>query len=440
MSAPNQTNGADASKTIEQYQDGANAAQTTVSVFKSLDEIVGSPVSKFFTSRKTKQDMAIYLSEWIDYLYDPKRDLYYTPILNAQKFRNHMDRYDGCFRPVGQCRSTAPWAQLLQALAITPKNNVLSRRLMDSASPGRTTIPEISLEIDGEIICHIVNLFGRCSEPTQCLTQHENGKCVTTLGRFQWCTGQNGIRVSYVPSSEDLVNSVHRPFPYQMPLEKGTTIPTYDLNMNIGISDPKLAWPERTLPLGKRLEALESNKLSLHVDERDFRSKPFLAMITRLWLPEFNRITKRALTDGCSNTDFFKAVVETLRRYVDQLWDPRALDQYIRWLEESVFLLGEREYLFYRPAPMNMGPSPPTGGPRFSDEPLKGCVEEVLKAYELESPGSWKHSLSEIGDKVIKLILSGMVVFIDHLFDFMTLDQSSPVWKAVALKLEHCDL
>jgi hypothetical protein len=73
-----------------------------------------------------------------------------------------MVEMDGKFKPGEVCTAQADWVQFIHTLGISPSNNLLtwkSPQVNSTGSIGSVNVaPEF--EIDGEVLCHILNLFG----------------------------------------------------------------------------------------------------------------------------------------------------------------------------------------------------------------------------------------------------------------------------------------
>jgi len=439
-----------------------------------------------------KNEMGIYLGEWIVYLYDQKIDQYYAPVLRVKQFRDHMARnkHEGYFQPDGCCEATAPWAQLLHSLVITPKTNILNEkeRILDRQLAhtvySEDNGPQLLMEVEGEVICHLVNLFsiGRVW-PQRCLRQDNPDASETTFGKFQWSLSKKGITVSYTPGSEGQLRSLHEPFPhlrssYRAPtfLEKGNVLRTYDLAIHGGITDTSMVWPDRAKPLSKRLEKLFSNLNE--IDHFKFsRAENTEALATPEWLQEFGRILRRATADGGSNREFFDAIVDRMRHNastiakeqvraerlellkwqrqflrsagesdekveqsleseseieIDEESVKRLIHDGIRWLESEGFMFEREPFEFY----YYSGESPGFGRRIPNEDLIRNCITEVCEGYKTEPSGSWKHSLSENATAIVSLIMMERSYFVHPQFTFVRFDQNSPLWSKDLVRLQ----
>jgi hypothetical protein len=170
------------------YAQSIANGQATVSLFSSIAQF-GQPLAQAFmkdradrkVGMETKRRLKKYMGVWYDQLMDDDK-LERRPVMKSAAFREWMLVNDGAFKPVGVCTATASWAVLLYALGIDPTTQVTyihkGRKFTESVvsyTPialksrslftgiGRRPAPDVSntgfLEIPGEIVCHIINLF-----------------------------------------------------------------------------------------------------------------------------------------------------------------------------------------------------------------------------------------------------------------------------------------
>lgn len=102
-----------------QYGQALSNAHGTPNLLKSVDQFIGSPISKVVTRRERVEWMWSYLGQWYQTLYEDQSTLW-IPILKADKFSDYITRTNGNLRPTGKNFAHAPWAHLLHALGINP--------------------------------------------------------------------------------------------------------------------------------------------------------------------------------------------------------------------------------------------------------------------------------------------------------------------------------
>ncbi|KAF3065201.1 hypothetical protein GL218_01081 [Daldinia childiae] len=141
-------------------------AQQTVTLTETIISLVGNYVSTTYKNKRATEEFRERLGEWADEALDPDRNgKWRQPCLRIEKFEKHMIQHDGQFKPSGKCTSSFAWAQLLYALDIRPGNNIVEWKTISITAPDPVESGQISLEVDGSVLCHIVNLFRYYSDP-----------------------------------------------------------------------------------------------------------------------------------------------------------------------------------------------------------------------------------------------------------------------------------
>lgn len=228
---------------LSQAQEGISTASQTLSLVQGVDQLFGNPISHAVQTRRRKAEKKVLLGEWHDFLYDSKADVYYTPGLHSGSFWHYLVYSRGILRPEMKCEATADWAKLLYSLGISPRKTIVSRTLRTPLTIENHKA-DITLELDGKVICHIINLYGKPA-PTRTVTVEglrRNAEWLTILGAFglvQDAPKTQILGVTYRPASEEALRAIKEPFSklpgVPGPQDTDSLLPMYELALDLGI-------------------------------------------------------------------------------------------------------------------------------------------------------------------------------------------------------------
>lgn len=437
-----------------QIQDSASTASHTLSFIQGVDQLFGNPISSGLGARRRRADRRIFLGAWHDFLYDDQADIYYTPVLEKVSFWDYLVRSQGILRPKGECKATAAWAKLLYGLGITPNDGIVTRTLGIS-SPEANRNADIRLELSGETICHIINLYGKPGDSARVISKPNEAKketWPTDLGDFRMAKNNNSgqlVGVTYRGASDSALSLRKRPF---LSSSKGietvhldNVMPMYELALNLGTSDFTLAWPERSLPLPTRMNAV------LATFERLNSEKPTASfvLVTRLWLEEPGRILCRAALSGGTDDSFLRDILGKVdKKTVPLGWrNDDEFEQFKARFEDYIrgkFCDPGFTYTFrHRHYDFSFGPSPKAYY-TSTDRALLNIMRTVLKEYGREGVGSWKETLHLNAAAVCDLILwhheetrdRESIIDVDCICP-LELDRSTVLWTMTGLHLDQ---
>lgn len=132
-------------------------SQQPVALVGSFLELVGRPILSLWQRKNLVQAFKQKLGEWAEEAIDQK-GRWLQPVLRSKAFEDHLKRENGQFLPAGRCEASFAWAQFLFALNIRPGTGVLAWRLPPiDFDPALSN--NLSLEVDGDVMCHIINLY-----------------------------------------------------------------------------------------------------------------------------------------------------------------------------------------------------------------------------------------------------------------------------------------
>lgn len=264
-------------------------------LLKDVDEFFGNPIGARLDAKALKERLNKELGPWHDFLYDKERDVYYRPVLATTKFNTYMKlRYQAGFQPKGKCTATARWAQLVHALGITPDMNIVDKSALE---PGDEQ--NIRLKVDGQVVCHIVNILQSVDEyPDR--PWAETG-FDTEVGSFSWDHLTSKYReLQYQPLGEEKMAQMHPYFPRFQQRRSGSTNADelwmrYELALSdVGISDTTFAWPDPKTTITERLE--KRTKFINDLKSLEFQQRPMF--IAQKWKFDADRILCRAIDAG----------------------------------------------------------------------------------------------------------------------------------------------
>jgi hypothetical protein len=451
---------------------------------QGVDQLFGNPISTAVQNRRRKAEKKAFLGEWHDFLYDSRADVYYVPVLEKGQFWQYLIRVQGVLRPEGGCQATAIWAKLLYGLGISPRKAIVSRALR-TPDPAENHLSEIVLELDGEVVCHLVNLYGQ-PLPKRTVTAPELRREVEwatslgTLSLIQDNVGSQSLAVSYKPGSDQSLAALKKPFASQLPglsapQNSDSLLPMYELALDLGTSDTAMAWPDKTFSLTLRAQAVLPVFYRLELPSRR-NADPIL--ITTSWLEEPDRILRRITTNGGTDSSFVADVLHLVdRQPEDPVFNmakatlksgacsvlccdaevdspppsppealgspspssPRGLRRQQRQQRQS-----ETDLYHYDISPIGVYPNMSPNAPAMWRHVLKGIVKEVLEGYKEEQPGSWKRMLHDNAEAVHKYlfwfnVLSGRreTRVNSSCIRVVELDRGSRLWFADGVQLQR---
>jgi hypothetical protein len=340
------------------YAQGIANGQATVSLAGSILQF-GQPLAQAFlrdradrkVSIETKRRLKKYMGVWYDHLMDDDK-LERRPVMKSAAFREWMLENDGAFKPVGICTATASWAVLLYALGIGPTTRVTyssnGRKLTESVvsyTPIELKSQNLStsfggqpmfgapstgfLEIPGEIVCHIINLFCRDLWKYEHKKDSRERYMFTDFGCLTLTppvSTTEGAALGFRQADIESVSRTRWPllFPGFNPsarhslvvndlLDHGTRMVLYfqTLDPLYGTSHGALVWPDVESTLKSRLKALRENLDFVTSYGRGDTERAFPALLlTRHWLEGANRIARRTLTWGGTDKSFAEDVLD----------------------------------------------------------------------------------------------------------------------------------
>lgn len=348
------------------------------------------------------------------------------PILKTAAFEAYLQDTDLVITPDGSCAATAGWVVFLHALGVGPqttaeliyrgmrrRETVVSFVPVESksiVSDGLTT----SLQMSGEALCHVINIFGRYRNPLE-----------TDFGEFFLEAEGAVTQVSFRQSWPEAVNATRIPFGRSIgdTFEPGTRWQSY-----LNVLDPrqlvtpsKLVWPDSKTPLRQRLEALHTN---LQCIERFRPEQGHGILLSRKWREGALRIGLRATSNGGKDKSLYNDALRLV-----------SMECARRLLEKSdAFCWDEKAFKLYDYRGVNLSVKHSDDG---TLEEARGAAADALTntldSYETGATGSWQRNLFDAKDEVIQLILAEKVVCYDPRFvRVIPYDPDTNLWKSMA--------
>ncbi|KAL7928740.1 hypothetical protein V8C35DRAFT_317413 [Trichoderma chlorosporum] len=291
-------------------KDVASAGATWVSL---TDQVIGDVRSMSILAAeriKRERQLKADLGEWIEMV---KRDgRWYLPVLRMGGFRKHLEEKDGCFTPCETCHATYGWAKMLHALDISPSSSILEWNDTPAGYDPLTQGP-ISLQVDGSVLCDIINIYqlysgmrrtgdGLYIFPFGTLRVRRRGSDSTSEEGSLFDVDSQygtdpGFDCDFKAYSSEALSSPRTPFCHEamhirpeLCLEEGTVYISYRNALEYGISDTRaalgIAQDHQNEPRKARAWAL-INAMQI------LRSKDQLFLVTDLWVNNATHIKKR---------------------------------------------------------------------------------------------------------------------------------------------------
>lgn len=242
-------------------------------VGQQVTQAVGDVVASKRERKSLAQAQRSYLGPWTELAYYDGKSTK-LPVLNTKKFQDYMVETDGRFRPEKSCTAHAEWAQFVNALGIRPnlepEQNVLSWKSPPPKSD-RPTSHDQSLEIDGEVLCHIVNLFNEeqltLGRPKPIVPVGEQDSVRTTFARIAWDSAGDPTSARFQLEEDETISADRLPFgSVGRLMREGDLIGNYFKCLywtDDGCSDSRFSWPDPQKPLYERIQDLHLNLLMI---------------------------------------------------------------------------------------------------------------------------------------------------------------------------------
>jgi hypothetical protein len=447
---PAETDFSHAQEGLATTSEAVATTSQTFSLIQNVDQFFGSPISTTVAAKRRKKDKRVFLGEWHDFLYDSKVDLYYTPVLEKERFWQYLTRSQGILRPEGECVATSAWAKLLYGLGITPEKKLLSKTL-DTSNHGENHNMEIKLELDGEILCHIINLYqlSRDERMIETSVARNMEEWSTAFGHFELIKDPNSgkvVKVNYRRANDRSLKAVKRPFQNfsqwceHSIVNPDRVIPMYELSLNLGTSDSTIAWPDKTATLTDRIKAILPNMRFLdfgHVTAN-------LVLITLSWLEEPDKIFRRVTLNGGSDKSFLEDILRKIdEESVPNLTNDDKVEKIKADCKSNISSRFNKNVSYIYEFLLHRNEDSPSFRDQSWKVPTRDIMQEILKQYGQEIENGWKQSIHMNAVAVRSIILwddifTGLRSFrIDSKRVYLLeLDRSTELWTTMALRLQ----
>jgi hypothetical protein len=348
------------------------------------------------------------------------------PVLELQRFEDHLTKFNGVLEPTGSCSAISRWAYLLHALVIKPDLGIISWKpqVDGQGGPQEASIP---LEMSGAMSGHIVNLYS-CDAIE---FAGQDVECSAKILRDVPCRSESFLGnakrrmcAKFTPGPIDRINEVKKPLGRAGTLlyeaNPQTFVFTYFDTLTYGVSDHNLRWPSPTSPLPERVRKLLDN--INHLCHRLWTAETPL-LLTYEWLEMASRIRRRVLRNGLEDEySFLEDVLATIKN--DPERESSWKDQYIR-RTRAVFLSLKDRFLFFQGEDGGSGRS----------LARTDHVRQTLKGYSSEPVGSWKHQLYTMVDEVTEVWNLPQGIHLDLKARVLDFQYNDDLWKKTVLLL-----
>lgn len=283
------------------------------------------------------------------------------------------------------------------------------------------------MEIEGPVMCHIINLFSTPLDPDPSArqfaerlpNQRQTMHCNFPFGELAWTTHDKQLYAYFTPGPEGDLKLAKQPFGCNGEfIHPGTFMASYWNALHHGVSDqdyqladPKTALPERMARLitcWKRLR-------------RRFNAKQTL-LISYDWFENAARVKRRVLAQGGEDHSFYDDICTAIDTRPGT--DPYQKD--VMKLEaRKSFFLGDEGFNLVVPGLSSL--SPPNCPPF-----LQELIEQTLLRYEHQPAGSWKHGLYDMRNEVLKImdLPEDVVIAKEDRIQLIEFTPSCGLWKA----------
>ncbi|KAI0861341.1 hypothetical protein F4860DRAFT_177377 [Xylaria cubensis] len=427
----------------------------TVDVVSSIFRFFGLDAA--LTRRNANIALRKGLGEWAEEAFDEYNHCR-QPLLREDPFVTHLIEKQASFCPSGSCKATFAWAKLLYALDIRPGSNIIEWQPVGTEPEKSGTV---ELELEGPVLCHIVNLYQIYDHPHSDPLQN----FPSTLSQgVMWQFPFGVLAINPEPNGSQGSNprwwiATFRPFPdealsapRQPFLARGQPLPFEGNSIaikyvstakNSTYSDGVLELPHpmdtirtRCLSLCKCLDTLMP-EIDLSISNRresceeDAQRKPYL--VTPTWIEQANRIKRRVTTKGGVYDGLAKLMVEILSQkpdVVEEIIDTMRITKCSDEDWEEAVRREVRRLSFYKDDTFMFDwDYPDHSYDSFSVRDI--VVRELpnaLKSLSQGSPKTWAGPFDEMVPEVMKILLHRKII--NPLVLVIGLTSEHPLWKS----------
>ena len=348
------------------------------------------------------------LGEWAQEAFDANGRLL-QPVLRNTAFEDHLVKENGFFKPSGSCESTFAWAHLLYALDIRPGRGVLGWRVptdgIDPADYG-----QISLEIGGQTLCHIVNLYREytSSAPNELSRASPGSVCRLPFGTLSIHKDESKFIVSFQSGTPEELCAPRVPFSCSvwrhpakhLRFEQEVVVARYFNAIDHGVSDTRAVLPNSTCSLIERTRGLVDSVRFLGQGGWD---NPYV--LTLSWLEEASRIKRRASTNGGEDSSLIDDIITALAKMPDVVKQLRNVTSgKASWKycvkdvlkEKFMFTKDQFHLVWIGRGPLGSKSLTGIGVGHIIWKEFPAVLLQVLAQFKTEPAGTWRHILSEM--------------------------------------------
>lgn len=380
------------------------------------------------------------LGEWAQEAVDAN-GRWLRPVLRNRAFEDHLVKENGFFKPSGSCESTFAWAHLLYALDIRPGRGVLAWRVpTDGINPADSG--QISLDIDGQALCHIVNLYREYSSsaPNELSRASPGSVCRLPFGTLSIHKDESKFIVSFQSGTPEELCAPRVPFTCSvwrhpakhLRFEQEVVVARYYNAIHHGVSDTRAVLPKPTCSLIERTRGLVDSVRFLDQGEWD---NPYL--LTLSWLEEASRIKRRVSTNGGEDSSLIDDITTALAKMPDVMkrlgdvssgrggWKYRVEDV----LKEMFMFTKDQFYLVWTRGFSRSDSLTGIVVGLIIEKELPAVLVQVLAEFKTTPAGTWRHILSEMVSDAVAL-LDIPTEWVDRPGIVLELTPESEMWTA----------
>jgi hypothetical protein len=380
------------------------------------------------------------LGEWAQEAVDAN-GRWLQPVLRNRAFEDHLVKENGFFKPSGSCESTFAWAHLLYALDIRPGRGVLAWRVpTDGINPA--DFGQISLDIDGQALCHIVNLYREytSSAPNELSRASPGSVCRLPFGTLSIHKDESKFIVSFQSGTPEELCAPRVPFSCSVQrypvkhlrFEQEVVVAKYYNAIHHGVSDTRAVLPNPTCSLIERTRGLADSVRFLGQGRWD---NPYL--LTLSWLEEASRIKRRVSTNGGEDSSLIDDIITALAKMPDVVkrlrevcsWDSGNWEYWVKDILKEKFMFTKDQFHLVWTRGLKSKSLTGVAVERIIREELPAVLVQVLAQFKTEPAGTWRHILSEMASDAVAL-LDIPTKWVSRPGVVLELTQESEMWTA----------
>jgi hypothetical protein len=389
----------------------------TISLGGTIVTLVKEPIALLYSNIQKKQVLKRSLGLWQREAYEHGE--LHIPQLCQDDFETYLNQHIGILEATGEYQAGASWGYLLYALGVRPGMNTVRWKPVLSASIF-TQNGGIEMEIDGAVICHIMNLYRAETDWNSFKSRsypykraEDTEQCQLSFGYLAWTNRGDQVHAHFKPGSLSTLREPKRPFgTVGRGMEPYTHMISYFNTLEYGVSNPRFRLPHHSAPIQERTKQLIKffdwlADIQLFYSGLKPSTSPTPLLISWDWVAQASRIKRRLLARGGHDQTFYQLICEHVDSHPKMVTADRTVREDLKDEMFRLFLFGNASFQVQL-----QGSSEASTNSYPVNPPI--VVREALESLQTEPVGSWNHELYVMKEEVIRVLFANNIIFLDQ--------------------------